>query len=103
VLEDMLDSYQRAQEAASGAFQSLGVMLWGSVFTLVALLAARFLLRAFFVSWLGQKNGSFVSGLAELVLSAVILAASCINPGAVLVVLGWNAALAKQLMISLKS
>lgn len=63
----------------------------------LSLLAVRFLLRAAFCSCLGREEGSVLATLAEFLAASLLGLKLYQQPGAVFVLIGYFAALARTL------
>jgi hypothetical protein len=100
-MDQVISSYEKAQAVLGNSVGFVGVV-GGGVVTFLLLLAIRIIFRAFLLSWLGRKNGTFISGIVEFVVSVILVAFSYQNPGAVLTALGWNVYWFKQMVIAFK-
>lgn len=67
-----------------------GSLMSGVVFTLVIILTARYIFRAWLYSYIGRKNGAFVSILFEVSTMLAYIVAAWKNPGILIGTLVWG-------------
>jgi hypothetical protein len=98
-MDSVVSAFKEAQMVLGQAGIGFSGIFGGLVLSLLLLLTVRVIMRSIILSWLGVRNGNFVSGIAEMVVSIIVVAHGYQNPGIILAVIGWNTALFKQLML----
>lgn len=91
----MWGEFLSAENQALVFFERLPDFLWGAALMTLSLLAARLLLRAAFCSCLGREEGSVLATLAECLAASLLGLKLYQQPGAVFVLIGYFAALAR--------
>lgn len=102
-----MDEFSVAMNEAGFYFQNLLTnardVLGGFIFTLCLMIILRAVLKSFLIQWLGRKTGNFTSGLVEMLISILFISLAYRNPGVVMTIIGWNAALFRQLIVQFRT
>lgn len=72
--------------------------LGGAVVIGVAMVVARYLLRALFASWFGKRGGAVISTLVEATVLLFVVASAWQNPGVVVAGVAWGAIIFKSII-----
>ncbi|SFR07004.1 hypothetical protein SAMN05660706_11422 [Desulfoscipio geothermicus DSM 3669] len=99
---EIISSYNDALYFFEHLSWSIGDIIGGIVIALIGLFLCRIIIRALIQSCFGNKTGTLVAGLAEILISMMLALFSYKNPGVLAVVIGWSAALFRQLVITLR-
>ncbi|MTI84390.1 MAG: hypothetical protein FH756_10895 [Firmicutes bacterium] len=102
-----MDEFSVAMNEAGFYLQNLVTnvsdILGGLIISLCLMLILRSVLKSFMIQWLGPKTGNFTSGLIEMLVSILFMSLAYRNPGVIITLVGWNAAIFRQLLIQFRT
>lgn len=101
-MSELQGAYQDALRQIDSFNFLLNDVLGGALFVICCYLILRFVGRALISSWIGNKNGMLLSSLIEAGVSVLFLVKAVHNPGVILVVLAWGAAIFRNLVMGFK-
>ncbi|QGP94131.1 hypothetical protein MGLY_35560 (plasmid) [Neomoorella glycerini] len=94
-----MENFLAAQAEAERFLRVLPGLLLGAATAMLAMLAARALIRAVVISCLGQEEGKLICGLLEMLVVVLAITQFYQQPGVLLTLLGWCAGLAGTLLV----